>query len=86
MQLGDLGLLIRKERKRAGLTIQALAEQASVDRTILSKLENQRLPEMGYAKLARLLAVLGLELTTRAVNQLPTLNDLQRQNREARDD
>jgi transcriptional regulator with XRE-family HTH domain len=81
MQLSDLGLFIRKERKAAGLSIQTLAELAGVDRTTLSKLENQRLPEMGYAKLERVLAVLGFELATRAVQGLPTLNDLQRQNR-----
>lgn len=82
MLLSDLGLLIRKERKAAGLSIQSLAEVAGVDRTTLSKLENQRLPEMGYAKLERVLAVLGFELTALKAQGLPTLNDLQRQNRE----
>jgi len=82
MLLSDLGLFIRKERKAAGLSIQSLAELASVDRTTLSKLENERLPEMGYAKLERVLAVLGFELSAQTVQGLPTLNDLQRQNRE----
>lgn len=82
MLLSDLGLFIRKERKAAGLTIQRLSELADVDRTILSKLENERLPEMGYAKLERVLNILGLELTARPTPSLPTLNDLQRQNRE----
>ncbi len=82
MLLSDLGLFIRKERKAAGLTIQRLSELAGVDRTILSKLENERLPEMGYAKLERVLSILGFELTARPTPSLPTLNDLQRQNRE----
>ena len=79
MQLSDLGQLIRKKRKEADLSMQALADQAGVDRTLLSRLENQRLPEMGYAKLERVLAVLGLELRVQPVDRLPTLNDLQRQ-------
>ena len=82
MLLSDLGLLIRKKRKQAGLSIQTLAEQSNVHRTMLSKLENQRLPEMGYANLERVLAVLELELTTKTT-VLPTLNDLVRMNREA---
>lgn len=31
----------------------ALADMAGVDRTLLSRLENQHLAEMGYAKLQR---------------------------------
>lgn len=81
MQLSDLGQLIRNKRKEAGLSMQALADQAGVDRTLLSRLENQRLPEMGYAKLVRVLAILGLELTAQPVDRLPTLNDLMRQRR-----
>ncbi|MBR9870845.1 MAG: helix-turn-helix transcriptional regulator [Gammaproteobacteria bacterium] len=79
MTLLDLGPYIREERKRAGLSMQALAEMAGVDRTTLSKLENQRLPEMGYAKLERLLAALNLEFSIRPVGGLPTLKDLQRE-------
>ncbi|MEP3590478.1 MAG: helix-turn-helix transcriptional regulator [Marinobacter sp.] len=79
MTLLDLGPYIREERKRAGLSMQALAEMAGVDRTTLSKLENQRLPEMGYAKLERLLAALNLEFSVRPIGGLPTLKDLQRE-------
>ncbi|WP_227712479.1 helix-turn-helix domain-containing protein [Marinobacter zhanjiangensis] len=79
MMLAELGSRIREERKRAGLTMQELSEMAGVDRTMLSRLENQRLPEMGFAKLQRVLAVLGLEFAVRPVGGLPTLNDLQRE-------
>ncbi len=65
MDLTELAVLIRTERKRAGLSMQSLAELAGVDRTTLSRLENQRLPELGYAKLERILAVLGLEFAVR---------------------
>ena len=78
MDLAELAVLIRTERKRAGLSMQSLAELAGVDRTTLSRLENQRLPELGYAKLERILAVLGLEFSVRPAGALPTLNDLKR--------
>lgn len=78
MNLQDLGVFICTERKRQNLTIQRLAEQAGVDRTLLSKLENQRLPEMGFAKLERILAVLGSELMPKSSGGLPTLNDLKK--------
>ena len=80
MTLLELGPFIRKERKRAGLSMQALSDLAGVDRTTLSKLENQHLPEMGYAKLERVFAVLGLEFSVRVMGGLPTLKDLQRDN------
>lgn len=80
MKLQELGDFIRTERKRAGLSLQSLAQLAGVDRTLLSKLENQRLPEMGYTKLERVLGVLNLELTVRPSDGLPTLRDLQRDN------
>jgi len=85
MTLLELGPYIRQERKRAGLSMQALAEMAGVDRTTISKLENQHLPEMGYAKLERVLAILGLEFWVRPVDGLPTLKDLQRENARGRE-
>ena len=85
MTLLELGPYIRQERKRAGLSMQALAEMAGVDRTTISKLENQHLPEMGYAKLERVLAILGLEFSVRPVDGLPTLKDLQRENARGRE-
>lgn len=79
MDLQELGRLVRNERQRAGLSMQALAEMAGVDRTTLSRLENERLPEMGFAKLARVLGVLELEFSVRSCGGLPTLNDMRRE-------
>lgn len=78
MTLQELGPIVHEHRRRAGLSMQALADMAGVDRTLLSRLENQHLAEMGYAKLQRLLAVLGLEFSVRSAGGLPTLQDLQR--------
>jgi transcriptional regulator with XRE-family HTH domain len=80
MNLQDLGETVKTERKRRGLTAQTLAQLANVDRTLISKLENKKLPELGYAKVSRILAILGLELSIRPEGGLPTLNDLQREN------
>ena len=80
MNLLDLSETIRSEHKRRRLTIQSLAQLANVDRTLISKLENKKLPDLGYAKVVRLLAILGLELSVRPTGGLPTLDDLQRAN------
>ena len=79
MDLQELGVLIRAERMRAGLSMQALADRAGIDRTTLSKLENQRLSELGFAKLARVLGVLDLAFSVVPDSGLPTLNDLRRE-------
>ena len=81
MDLQELGALVREERKRAGLSTQVLADRAGVDRTTLSKLENQRLSELGFAKLSRLLGVLELTFSVQPASGLPTLNDLRREQR-----
>lgn len=85
MHLAEIGDLIRSERKRAGFTIQRLSELAGIDRTLLSRLENKRLPEIGYTKIERVLEVLGLQLVVQASSGLPTLRDLQRQAQEKRE-
>jgi len=78
MDLFDLGICVRNARRRKGLSMQALADMAGVDRSTLSRLENQRLPELGYGKVVRLLAVLELELAVRPASALPTLPELLR--------
>ncbi|WP_409525549.1 helix-turn-helix domain-containing protein [Nitrincola sp. MINF-07-Sa-05] len=78
MDLFDLGVCVRQTRRRKGYSMQALADMAGVDRSTLSKLENQRLPELGYGKVVRLLAVLELELVVRPASPLPTLPELLR--------
>ncbi|WP_151704233.1 helix-turn-helix domain-containing protein [Nitrincola alkalilacustris] len=78
MDLFDLGVCVRQVRRRKGYSMQALADMAGVDRSTLSKLENQRLPELGYGKVVRLLAVLELELIVRPASPLPTLPELLR--------
>ena len=57
---------------------------ARVSLSTLKAMEQGRMPELGFSKVVRILAALGLELRLHAANQgRPTLDDLES---EARDD
>lgn len=78
--LAEIGAQIAAARKGQGLGAMALAEKAGVTRTTLYLLESGRATEIGYSKLARLLAVLGLELRVEPLaQQRPTLEDLMKE-------
>ncbi len=65
MQLHALGQLIAARRRAKGLTLQQLASAARVGRSTLAALEAGTLAELGYAKVARLCAAVGLALEAR---------------------
>lgn len=59
------------------LSQASLAQRASVSRATLDALENGRLGELGFAKVGRILSVLGLELKLQEAHmRRPTLEDL----------
>jgi transcriptional regulator with XRE-family HTH domain len=62
LALSSIGAEIAAKRKLLGLTQAVLARRASVGRSTLDALENARMDELGYAKVARILSVLGLDL------------------------
>jgi transcriptional regulator with XRE-family HTH domain len=63
------------------LTQAAVANEAHVSRSTLDALENSRLGELGYSKIANILAVIGLELTlNEATGRRPTLDELMVEN------
>jgi transcriptional regulator with XRE-family HTH domain len=77
LSLANLAEQIADRRKALGLTQAALAEKAKISRSTLDGLENGRLGELGYSKIANLLAALGLELSLReAAARRPTLEEL----------
>ncbi len=80
MQMLDLGVLGRKiaeRRATIGLTQAALAGRARIGRSTLDALENGRTSELGYGKIVRLLAALGLDFRIiEARKARPTLEDL----------
>src|SRR5690242_13392520 len=65
MKLSSVGYLIARERRAKGLTLAALASSAGVGRSTLAALEAGKLPELGFEKVARLCAAVGLVLEAR---------------------
>ncbi len=64
------------------LSQAALARRAGVSRATLDALENGRAGELGFSKVTRLLAALGLELALQtATSQRPTVDELMQEDR-----
>jgi len=75
--LTEIGKRIASARKERRLTQTELASRAGVSRPTIDLLENGRASEIGYSKLARILAAVGFELRLQTIAQeRPTLDDL----------
>jgi transcriptional regulator with XRE-family HTH domain len=75
--IGELGRIIAEARADSGLRQVDLAAKSGLSRATIDALENGRARDIGVSKLARILAVLGLELSIRPdTNQRPTLDEL----------
>jgi transcriptional regulator with XRE-family HTH domain len=84
LSLLDIGSRIVSTRKALKLSQKNLAAQAGVSRATLEALENGRAGELGFSKLTRILAVLGLDLALQEENQQrPTLEQLRAEDRDA---
>jgi len=60
-----------------GLTQRALAQKATVGLSTLDALENGRLGELGFTRVAKILSALGLELKLQETSgRRPTLDEL----------
>jgi transcriptional regulator with XRE-family HTH domain len=77
LSISDLGSRIAARREQLSLSQSELAAKAKISRATLAALENQRIAEIGFTKLTRLLAALGLELSLHA-NEVrrPTLEEI----------
>ena len=83
MDLTSLGGQIAKQRKGLKLSQAELSHKAGISRATLDALENGRAGELGFSKLTRLLAVLGLELALqKASSERPTLDELMQEDRD----
>ena len=58
----ELGSLIRDRRQETGLTATEAAGLAGVSRRLLLEVERGKRPNVGFAAVMRILALLGLEL------------------------
>jgi transcriptional regulator with XRE-family HTH domain len=82
LDLITIGKEIAESRKNLKLSQAALASTAGVSRATLEALENGRSGELGFTKLTKILAVLGLELKLQAASSnRPTLDELLEEDR-----
>jgi transcriptional regulator with XRE-family HTH domain len=65
MELSDVGARVAMERRARKLTLAQLAAQASVGRSTLAAFEAGKLPELGFARVARICAAIGLIVDVR---------------------
>ena len=83
LDLISIGSQIAERRKTLKLSQSELSRKAGLSRATLDALENGRAGELGFSKVTRLLAALGLELTLQtASSQRPTLDELMREDRD----
>lgn len=77
LDLISVGHQIAERRKTLKLSQGELVRRAGISRATLDALENARAGEMGFSKVNRLVAVLGLELKVQAASaSRPTLDEL----------
>ena len=83
LHLISIGAHIAKSRKALKFSQAELSRKAGVSRATLDALENGRAGELGFSKLTKLLAVLGLELKLQAAgSHRPTLDELMQEDRD----
>lgn len=83
LDLISLGEQITGRRKQLKLSQAILAQRVGISRATLDALENGRARELGYSKLTKLLAALGLELKLQpAGSHRPTLDELLQEDRD----
>jgi HTH-type transcriptional regulator/antitoxin HipB len=76
-----LGPVLKAARKQAGLSQAELAQPLGMSRATISALEGGRCEEIGFAKLAALFDLLGLDITVGPRKSRPTLDDLRAERR-----
>jgi transcriptional regulator with XRE-family HTH domain len=83
LDLTSLGRQIATQRKALKLSQTELSSTTGVSRATIDSLENGRAGELGFSKITKLLAALGLELKLQpASSQRPTLDDLMQEDRD----
>jgi transcriptional regulator with XRE-family HTH domain len=83
LHLISIGSQIAERRKTLKLSQAELARKAGVSRATLDALENARAGELGFSKLTKLLAAVGLELKLQAAgSERPTLDELMQEDRD----
>ena len=81
MNLADLGPLLRQARREARLSQEQLAAPLGMSRATISAIESGRCQEIGFAKLAALFDMVGLEIVVAPRKGRPTVDDLRAERR-----
>lgn len=82
LDLISIGGQVAERRKKLRLSQTALARKAGISRATLDALENGRAGDLGFSRLTKLLAALGLELKLHAASSpRPTLDELLEEDR-----
>jgi transcriptional regulator with XRE-family HTH domain len=82
LDLTSIGQQIAERRKKLKFSQLALAHKAGISRATVEALENARAGELGFSKITKLLAVLGLELKLQTASSYrPTLDELLKEDR-----
>jgi len=80
IDLQQIGTQVADARRLRKLAQLEVAQQAGVSLRTVSLLENGRASDLGYSKLVRILAAVGLELRLEPIAaERPTLDDLLRE-------
>ncbi len=69
MNLQQLGTIVRERRVELGLNQTQIAAMSELSRTTVNLLENGSINDIGFAKIANLLSVLGIELQMSNIGQ-----------------
>jgi transcriptional regulator with XRE-family HTH domain len=81
MTLAELGPFLREARRKANLSQAQLAQPLGMSRATISAIESGRCEEIGFAKLAALLELVGLEVVVTPRKGRPTIDDLRAERR-----
>lgn len=82
LSLSSIATEIASKRKVLGLSQMELSRKAGISRATLDALENGRSGELGFSKITKILAALGLDLKIQEANrQRPTLEQLLEEDR-----
>ena len=76
MTLVEIGPLLKRARKEAGLSQEQLAHPLGMSRATISAIEGGRCEEIGFQKLVALLERVGVEITAARRKTRPTIDDL----------
>ncbi|MBC8236705.1 MAG: helix-turn-helix domain-containing protein [Helicobacteraceae bacterium] len=68
MILSELGKTIKDLRKQKGISQESLAQQASISRATLSKLENGYIANISIVTVNQILSLLGYEIDIKPAN------------------